>query len=78
LADDVEPAAGEITTEFFPINGFSDFSYVDSAQILRVKLPRTTLVTFGLPVDPNREDQRVTADVLMTSDGLARAIRFVR
>jgi hypothetical protein len=73
-----EPVRTEIATEFFPMGGFGDLSDIDGGQVLRVKLPRSALVSFGLPVDPDREDQRVTADVLVGNDGVARAIRFVR
>jgi hypothetical protein len=33
---------------------------------------------FGIPVDPGRGPERVQADVVLSDDGLLRAIRFVR
>ena len=36
------------------------------------------MANFGLPVNMDRVDQRVKADVLLGADGLARAIRFVQ
>jgi hypothetical protein len=36
------------------------------------------MVNLGLPVNMDRYGERVKADVLMGSDGLARAIRFVQ
>jgi hypothetical protein len=42
-----------------------------------VELPRSALLSFGLPVDPDRASERVKADVLVGGDGVARAIRFV-
>jgi hypothetical protein len=41
-------------------------------------MSRAALASFGLPVNAERADERVKADVLMGHDGLARAIRFVR
>ena len=46
-------------------------------QIVRVELPRTTMANFGLPVNMERSDERIKADVLLGVDGLAHAIRFV-
>ncbi|HMG32661.1 MAG TPA: hypothetical protein VKM94_01890 [Blastocatellia bacterium] len=68
----------EVATEFFPMTASPALSEGDSGQILRVELPRRALMTFGLPFDPNRPDQRVKADVVLGSDGVARAIRFVK
>jgi hypothetical protein len=71
-------ARTEIATEFFPMGGFGDLSDIESGQVLRVELPRSVLPAFGLPINPERTEERVKADVVVGSDGLARAIRFVR
>jgi hypothetical protein len=68
---------GEIVTEFLPVAGFTDPRDAEEGQILRVELPRSALLSFGLPMNPERAGERVRADVLVGSDGLARAIRFV-
>jgi hypothetical protein len=67
----------EIATDYLPVAGFSDPAELENGQILRVELPRSALLSFGLPVNPDRASERVRADVLVGSDGLARAIRFV-
>jgi hypothetical protein len=46
--------------------------------MVRVELPRSALVSFGLPMNVERADERIKADVLVGDDGVARAIRFVR
>lgn len=51
---------------------------MESGQLIRVQIPRSALVSFGLPVNVERADAPVTADLLLGEDGLARAIRFVR
>jgi hypothetical protein len=68
----------EIATDFFPIGDTSALSLADGGQLVRVQLPRSTLMKFGLPVNVDRANERMKADVLLGSDGIARAIRFVR
>jgi hypothetical protein len=68
----------EIATDFLPLGYTSPMSLQDGGQVVRVELPRTALATFGLPVNMNRANERVKADVLVGADGQARAIRFVQ
>jgi hypothetical protein len=68
----------EIATEFLPLGYGNALSLQDGGQIVRVEVPRSTLVSFGLPVNLNRVGQRVKADLLLGVDGSARAIRFVQ
>ncbi len=71
-------APQEITTDYFPIAGGGQLAPGDAGHVVRVELPRTALASFGLPVNADRTEARVKADVLMGEDGIARAIRFVR
>ena len=66
----------EIATDFILLT--YDGEVGSEAQMVRVELPRSAMATFGLPVNIDRADQRVKADVLLGADGLARAIRFVQ
>jgi hypothetical protein len=68
----------EITTAFVPLGYGSDLDLQDGGQMVRVELPRSALARFGLPMNMNRSDEKIKADVLVGADGLARAIRFVR
>ena len=68
----------EIATDFMPLGDFNAASLQDGGQIVRVRVQRTTLVRFGLPVNMDRFNENVKADVLVGSDGLAHAIRFVQ
>jgi hypothetical protein len=68
----------EIATDFFPVGDVSALNLQDGGQLVRVELPRSALARFGLPVNMERANQRVKADVLFSADGLARAIRFVQ
>ncbi len=49
----------------------------ESAQVLRVTMPRTALQSLGLPVDENVVFETVRADIVVGQDMVARAIRLV-
>jgi hypothetical protein len=68
----------EIATEFLPLGYGNALNLQDGGQIVRVEMPRSTLVNFGLPVNLYRATERVKADLLVGVDGSARAIRFVQ
>lgn len=70
--------AREIATEFIPLSYSSGVSLQDGGQIVRVELPRSALVKFGLPVNVERLNEKVKADVWLGVDGFAHAIRFVQ
>jgi hypothetical protein len=79
---EADPAAGsnveaEIATDFFPLINRGT-GQLDSGQVVRVELPRSAMMAFGLPMNMDRADERIKADVVVGNDGLARAIRFVR
>ncbi|HEV7859837.1 MAG TPA: hypothetical protein VGO91_14570 [Pyrinomonadaceae bacterium] len=68
----------EIATDFMPLTYDGGAMAMESGHVVRVELPRTALVSMGLPMNPERAGELVKADVLMGDDGVARAIRFVR
>lgn len=71
-------ASNEIATDFMPLGDANALVLQDGGQIIRVKVPRSTLVRFGFPVNMDRYNENVKADVIVGVDGLARAIRFVQ
>ncbi len=74
----VESNHAEVATEFMPLGYLNPRSLQDGGQIVRVEVPRTTLASFGLPVNMERYNEKVKADILLGVDGRARAIRFVQ
>jgi hypothetical protein len=70
----------EIMTEFFPLvdPAMNEASPMDRGELVRVNLPAAAMRTVGLPVREDRLTERVQADVLVSEDGLATAIRFVK
>jgi len=76
----VTTARPEMVTRFFPLT-YSNLP-VSNAQLIRVRVPRSALASFGLapmdvPPSSAGEQATVPADVLVGEDGVARAIRFV-
>jgi hypothetical protein len=74
----VEVASEELVTDYMPIGYGSLVSADEFAQIIRVSVPRSDMVRFGLPVRLDAGPERITADVVLGEDGVARAIRFVQ
>jgi len=68
----------DYANEFFPLSNSDDQKPMESGEVIRVQVPRSALITFGLPVNLERADVPVLADLLIGEDGLARAIRFLR
>ena len=74
----VPTADEEIATNYQPLTYLAEASASESEQVVRIRIPRSSLVRFGMPVNPERADELVKADVVVGDDGLARAIRVVQ
>jgi hypothetical protein len=68
----------EVASPFMPLGYTNPANIQDGAQVVRVELPRYAMARFGLPVNMERYDELVKADVWLGTDGVARAIRFVQ
>jgi hypothetical protein len=68
----------ENLTDFLLLRYGEEVEPMESGEVIRVHMPRSALITLGLPVDVEHADEPVLADLLIGEDGLARAIRFVR
>lgn len=65
----------EVATNFIPL------SYLpagESGQIVRVKVPRSMMVSLGVTTNTERSSELVNAEVVIADDGGARAIRFLK
>jgi len=75
----VQPAGyEEVTTDFIPIAYSSSSTVQEGGLVMRVEMSRYAMARFGFPVNVERYDERVKADVWIGIDGLAHAIRFVQ
>ena len=73
-----DSSAAELATDFFPLTFTADSAASESGNVVRVKIARTALIAFGLPMNAARAGELITADVVIGDDGLARAIRFIQ
>ncbi len=68
-----------IASEFFPLQGQGEVELPagESNGVVRVAVPRATLLAFGLPMNPELAMQPLEAEILIGEDGAAQAIRFL-
>lgn len=72
-----EAQAVEAVTAFYPLREGEDLTALETMQLVRVELPGSALSAIGWSDALETGPARVKADVVLGSDGLARAIRFV-
>ncbi|HZF39376.1 MAG TPA: hypothetical protein VE715_11155 [Blastocatellia bacterium] len=70
-------AQREFVTQFFPVMQGGELIPLDGGRIVRVRMPRSNLIPLGIPFNQERVNETIKADVLLSNDGLARAIRLV-
>jgi hypothetical protein len=68
----------EFATEFVPLSYGGVQKPMESGEVIRMDMPRSAIIAFGLPVNVDRADTPVKAELLLGEDGMARAIRFLR
>jgi hypothetical protein len=69
----------EELSEFYPLTYTDDpESDVDGGQIVRVELPRSSLVAMGVDLPSENGMDKVKTDLLISSDGVMKAVRFVK
>jgi len=78
LREPERTANDRIETEFIPFMAVGPLFPSEQRQFVRVKLPRSALQVFGLPMNMERAREPVQADVMLGEDGRALAVRFVR
>jgi hypothetical protein len=71
----VQPVQREVVTEFFPLVDYAP--PFERGELVRMRVPASTMRAVGLPVREDRLSDPVQAEVLVGQEGMARAIRFV-
>lgn len=66
----------EVVTPFFPLMDVPP--PLERAELVRVNVPAAAMRSVGLPVREDRLAEPVEAEVLVSEEGLATAIRFVK
>lgn len=69
--------AAEVSSGFIALTYSDAVDAAQPRQLVRMRVPQSTLVSFGIPVPPDRANEAITADVVIGYDGLPRAVRFV-
>jgi hypothetical protein len=67
----------EYATAYMPLPYAYDPSGLEGGAVVRVVLPRSALVSYGLPVEGMGVRDQVTADMVISQDGTPQAIRLV-
>jgi anti-sigma factor RsiW len=76
LAAEQEIAAAE-ADGFIPLPNAERLGPNDDVNMVRMEVPRSTVEELGFTISADRDTDRVEADVLLGSDGVARAVRFL-
>jgi hypothetical protein len=77
-ASTVAQTPTEDVINFYRLPDADELPPMESATIVRVQLPMSSLRLIGLPVSEDRAAEFVQADMLVGQDGLARGVRFVQ
>ncbi len=62
---------------FIPLPNAPQIDPNDDVNVVRMEMPRSTMLSLGLEVSPDDVSQTVEAEVMLGPDGLARAVRFL-
>jgi hypothetical protein len=74
----VPARAEEVAINFYRLPDADELPPMESATIVRVQLPMSSLRLIGLPVNEDRAAESIQADMLLGQDGLARGVRIVQ
>jgi hypothetical protein len=63
---------------FYPLPQAEALPAMENAMVVQVQLPASSLRMMGFPMDEERADAAVQAELLLGQDGLARGVRLVQ
>lgn len=75
--DSVTPDAPVLEEGFIPLPNAERLEPGDDVNVVRMALPRSSMIAVGYDVPADTASEMVEADVALGPDGLARAVRFV-
>jgi hypothetical protein len=67
----------DVAASFYRLPDADYLPPMESATVVRVELPMSSVRLMGWPVSEERAGEGIEADVLLGQDGLARGVRFV-
>lgn len=68
----------EIATNYIPLTYTARAATPQDGMVVRVEVARATLLGMGLPLNAERGQELIKADVMMSGDGVPLAIRLVQ
>lgn len=68
----------DLATNYIPLSFAAGSTISNESVVIRVKVPRTTLIAMGLPLSVERGNEMLKADLRVGLDGVPLAIRLVR
>ena len=71
------PQEEDVANLFFSLVEEGELAPLESGRVVRVEMPASALISFGLQISAEVLTQPVQADLLLGQDGLARAVRFL-
>ncbi|HUI55816.1 MAG TPA: hypothetical protein VLY04_12645 [Bryobacteraceae bacterium] len=74
---DMEDDSSGLGNDFIRLPNAARIEPNEDVNLVRVEVPRSTLIALGLTVSEDRTSDSVLADVVLGSDGMARAVRVV-
>jgi hypothetical protein len=63
--------------DFIPVGPWQAMEPMERGSIIRVRLPKSSLPGFGIPVSADRWNESIPADIVLGEDGTMRAVRFI-
>jgi len=63
--------------ELFPLTFVAKSGSTEFVQTVRIEISRSTLLSMGLPVNIDRGEGPIKADIIIGEDGVARAVRII-
>jgi hypothetical protein len=62
---------------FIPLPNAAQIGPNEEVNLVRVEVPRSAMIALGYDVKPEEATESVQADVMLGTDGMARAVRFL-
>lgn len=76
-AETAEPEPQQQPVEFYALGDMNSNESLAGGRVVRVDLPRASLVSLGVNVPLGNDKQLIKADLLIGPDGVPRAIRVI-
>jgi len=74
----VTAASADLDADFIPLPYAGEAASTDDAHLIRVEMPRSALVTLGVPVAEDDTEEFVEAEVLLGMGGAPEAVRILQ